>query len=341
MTGYDTTDEAGSPRDILHFVRKSMIPWPQWDTVADAVAKRLRDAHPDLPQAGALAPERETALAALRAEAVAPLGKLLGAAEADEIADYLRGQKGVAGHHLTSSDGVERPFAELAYGGQRYCAYRPETVMRAPHVMALANRPDILDFVERAMGCVPTLYSVSAWWSFPVAGEPWPPQSQHFHRDDDDFRFFTLFVYLTDVDSPADGPNQILPGSHTLDGMNALMAEAAQAGRFAPDQDRVNQMLVQWPQPTTLVESAFGPAIRATLGPRGTGFVADTRALHRGFQPRDRRRCILWARYGLGPNSNSSDVDLLDGKLPAAALGSAVPDSPRVRYVNRLLVRWD
>jgi hypothetical protein len=335
---YEATDEIGSPRDVLHFVRKTMIPWPQWDLVADAVAKRLDAAKPELrgPRAA-----QTPALAALKDRAVAPLGGVLTAEQSDEISLFLRGQKGFAGHHLTSSDGVERSYAELAYGGQRYCAYRPETVMKAPHAMALANRADILDFVEAAMGCVPTLYSVSAWWSFPVAGEPWPPQSQHFHRDDDDFRFFTLFVYLTDVDSEFDGPNQVLPGSHTLAGMNALIAEAAAAGRLAPDQAMVNNLLAQWPQPVELVETAFGPQVASTLGKRGTGFVADTRALHRGFQPRDRQRCILWARYGLGPNTNSSDADLLDGPLPLSALGSPIPDTPRHRYVNRLLVRWD
>lgn len=338
---YDATDEIGSPRDILHHVRRTMLPWPQWDVVADAVAKRLDAARPELRGPRAPSPAAQAALAALKERAVAPLGGVLSAAQADEIAAYLEGRPGFDGHHMNSSDGVERPFADIAGAGARYVAYRPETVMKAPHVLALANRDDILDFVEAAMGCVPTIYSVSAWWSFPVAGEPWPPQSQHFHRDDDDFRFFTLFVYLTDVDTPFDGPNQILPGSHTLPGMNALIAEAAAARRVAADQALVDNLLRQWPQPITLVESAFGPRIVSTLGKRGTGFVADTRALHRGFQPRDRRRCILWVRFGLGPNTNSSDIDLVDGPVPVSALGSPIPDTPRHRYVNRLLVRWD
>lgn len=338
---YEATDEIGSPRDILHFVRRAMIPWPQWARVADTIAARLDGVRPDLRGPRRASPERDARLAALRTRAVAPLGPVLTADQADEIAAFLRGQKGFAGHHLTSSDGVERTFAELADGGQRYCAYRPETVMRAPHAMSLANDPAILDLVEAAMGCVPTLYSLSAWWSFPVADAPWPPQSQLFHRDDDDFRFFTFFAYLTDVTTDFDGPNQIVPGSHTLDGMNALIADAAAAGRLVPDQAMVNNLLTQSPQPATLIDDAFAPRIVSTLGPRGTGFVADTVALHRGFQPRDRARCIMWARYGLGPNSNSSDVDLVAGRLPVSALGAPVPDTPRHRHVNRLLVRWD
>ncbi|MCZ8122264.1 MAG: phytanoyl-CoA dioxygenase family protein [Magnetospirillum sp.] len=338
---YGSAVEIGSPRDTLQYVRRTMIPWLQWDLVADSVAKRLAAARPDLRGPGLQAPALAAALASLKESAVAPLGQVLAPAQTDEIAAYLRAQPGFAGHHMTSSDGRERPYADIVAEGGRYVAYRPETVVKAPHAMALANRPEILDLVEAALGCPPTLYSVSAWWSFPVAGEPWPPHSQHFHRDDDDFRFFTLFVYLTDVDSEFDGPNQIVPGSHTLSGMNALIADAATAGRLVPDQAMVNNLLTQWPQPTTLVENAFAPRIVSTLGPRGTGFFADTRTLHRGFQPRERVRGILWFRFGLGPNSNSSDVDLVDGPVPVAAVGSAIPDTPRHRYVNRLLVRWD
>lgn len=338
---YNATDQIGSPRDVLHHVRKTMIPWPQWDLVGESVAKRFDAARPELRGPRNLPPDRLTALASLKERAVSPLGALLTPGEADGISAYLAARPGFEGHHMNSSDGVERPFADIVGAGGRYVAYRPETVMKAPHAMALANRADILDFVEAAVGCVPTLYSVSAWWSLPTRDEPWPPQSQHFHRDDDDFRFFTLFVYLTDVDTEFDGPNQILPGSHTLAGLNALIAEAAATGRLAPDQKTVDNLMSQWPQPITLVETAFGPRIVSTLGQRGTGFVADTRALHRGFQPRDRRRCILWARYGLGPNTNSSDMDLRDGPLPVSALGSPIPDTPRHRHVNRLLVRWD
>ena len=41
------------------------------------------------------------------------------------------------------------------------------------------------------------------------------PNVQYFDRDDDDWRFVTLFTYVTDV-GDGEGPHQIIPYSHTL-----------------------------------------------------------------------------------------------------------------------------
>jgi hypothetical protein len=323
-------------RDLLHFLRKSMIHWSGWDVAAAALSQFLRA---DQANRGLIGPVGETAkgrAASLTSEAHVMLGRLLEPGQCDEIADYFRHARGFAGHHMTSSDGVERDYAQVVADGQRYFSYRPETVLAAPHLIALANRPEIIDTVSEALGCLPTLYSVNAWWSFPVPGEPWPPHSQHFHRDDDDFRFFTLFVYLTDVDGEGDGPNQLIPRSHTAGGMQEVMNGC----RVLNEAVRQNLMNA-FPDPPDLGQRFLGAAIHSTLGPRGTGFVADTRALHRGFAPRDRARLIFWARFGLGPNTNSSDVSLLAGPVRAASLASPPPDTPRNRYVNRMLLRWD
>lgn len=117
---HDATDEIGSPRDILHHVRRTMLPWPQWDVVADSVAKRLDAARPELRGPRAASPARDEALASLATHAVAPLGAVLTRDRADEIAAYLAGRPGFEGHHMNSSDGVARPFADIVGAGGRY-----------------------------------------------------------------------------------------------------------------------------------------------------------------------------------------------------------------------------
>lgn len=321
-----------SSRDLLHFVRRTMLPWTMWDMMADALTPHYRAAqvkHGLLPEAPG-APS--TTATSLKNDAHASFGRLLEPGQCDDLVRYFKHARGFAGHHLTSSDGVERGYALVAAGGNRYFSYRPETVIAAPHLLALANRPEIVDTVSDAMGCLPTLYSVNAWWSFPIRGEPWPPHSQHFHRDNDDFRFFTLFVYLTDVDGEGDGPNQVIPGTQSEAGTRVLLD-----AQGVVDPHTREQLLKAFPEPPGLGEKHLGSAAHSTLGPRGTTFIADTRALHRGLAPRDRPRLIFWARYGMGGNSNSSDTDLLAGPVAAAGL----EDTPRNRYVNRLLLRWD
>ena len=340
MKGHPEGAETGSSRDLLHHLRKSMLPIFEWDRAADALAKRIAGEQVMVRKSEKNRDRSfEPLLPGFLADGLANFGRLLDPAAVAETVAFLKSQPGYAGHHRVSSDGILRPFAELA-AGQRYCAYAPETVLAAPHLLALANRPAVVDFVERAMGCVPTLYSVNAWWSFPVAGEPWPPNSQHFHRDDDDFRFFTFFAYLTDVNGLEDGPNQLLPGSQTKAGLETLIGAAGREGRLGSVPDPWSSFSVQWPQPVDLVERVFGPQIVSTLGPRGTCFLADTRALHRGHMPKASARLIFWARFGLGPNTNSSDTDLAAGPVAREMVGSPVDESLRTKYVNRLLLRY-
>jgi hypothetical protein len=331
--------EAGGSRTILHNLRRAMIPWQDWSKFADDVAKWIAARQGQISRAavgGSTIPDDQ--IEAFRQVGLGTFGRLLDDAAVDEIVRYLRGQAGYSGHHVSSSDGVPRGFGELALG-HRYCAYTPDTVLGAPHLMALANRHDVLDFVERALGCVPTLYSVNAWWSFPAPGEPWPPYSQQFHRDDDDFRFFTLFAYLTDVTRPEDGATQLLAGSHTVAGIEGLVAGARESGRLDPDVDDPEKVISgRQPAPLDAVDRIFPAQVISMLGERGTCFIADTTALHRGLKPTAKARLIFWARYGLGPNSNTSDTDMPNGRMPLDRLGAAIPDTPRSRYVNRILV---
>jgi len=329
-----------SSRAILHNLRRSLIAWPQWDSIANDVAYWLSQAQGPISRAavGANSLNADDTIRNFRALGLGSFGRMFDDAAVDEIVRYLQRQTGYSGHHVSSSDGVPRSYEELARG-HRYCAYTPYTVMAAPHLMALANRHEILDFVERSLGCVPTLYSVNAWWSFPAPGEPWPPYSQQFHRDNDDFRFFTLFAYLTDVNRPEDGATQLLPMSHTIAGIEKLVSDARTDGRLAPAiADPVSMLSGRQPSPLDIVDKVFPEQIVSMLGPRGTCFLADTIALHRGLKPTTSSRLIFWARYGLGPNSNTSDTDMPSGRIPRTMLGSAIEDTPRSRYINRILV---
>jgi hypothetical protein len=68
-------------------------------------------------------------------------------------------------------------------------------------------------------------------------------------------------------------------------------------------------------------------------------FLANTVALHRGLVPKKKARLILWARYGLGPNTNS--VDNVQGPYAQSQLLNRLKDTPRNRYVNRLIIDFD
>jgi len=188
--------------------------------------------------------------------------------------------------------------------------YEPEAVVSCPHVFALANDPFILGVVERALGCKPTVGYLAAWWSF--KGHDVGEQAELFHRDLDDWRFFKLFVYLTDVDAEA-GPHAFVPGSQAV-------PRLLRVGRYSDDQ----------------IAAAFGTgAVHYFTGARGTAFLEDTFGLHRGLPPRSRNRLVLQVVYSLGALPYGPPAPIDSGRLaPDARLSAA-----REPYVNRIYLR--
>lgn len=117
-----------------------------------------------------------------------------------------------------------------------------------------------------------------------------------WHRDLDDRKQFVLFVLGTDVAAPEDGAHLYQRGSH---------------------------------------EAEFGE-VETIVGPAGTAFLVDTRGLHLGVPPRD-RRMIAWARWGVSDPPVSYEWDRLS-PVPRGSLGARYPDDPRLREGVRLVV---
>jgi hypothetical protein len=321
--------------DFAQYLRL-ILPLPMWDACGIEMARVARERQNHLVKPpGAEDSRFFDRLPEFLDRGTIQFGQLLAPHELAEIRAYFERQSGYDGHHIRGSDKILRPYAELA-AKHRYCCHSIDTVLRAPHLLKLANHPALIDLVEKALGCVPTLYSVSAWWSFPGFAEPWPVYSQYFHRDRDCYRFFTLFVYLTDVDEGA-GPHQILPRSQLAAGTRDLIAAAQRAGRLAPDAPEEPFFAYQ-PVAPGQIENLFGDALATIVGPAGSAMLCDTRAFHRGLMPRDKSRLIFWARYGVSRNTNSADLEM--GPLRRETLDLDLEEGPRTAYINRLLVRW-
>jgi Fe-S-cluster containining protein len=315
-------------------VRKGM-PSCMWSAAADRiVAERAkREAHLRKP-ASEIDQRLIAGLETLRREGVVIHPLKMEAGKVADIRRYLEAQPAYGGFHIFSSDRRLRPLADVRRESSM-AGYTADQVLRAPHVVDFFNQPAIVDFIEPALGCVPTLYSVNAWWSFP-ARTPTDRGAQYFHRDTDDWRFFTLFLYLTDVDEGS-GPHQLVAGSHTLEGTERLLARARAAGRRDVPFDALDSFTNYFGDDfSQRCERLFNDSVTNIAGDAGTIFTANTVALHRGLVPTKTPRLIVWARYGLGPNTNS--VDLEQPPVAFSEIASRLPDTPRNRYVNRLLI---
>ena len=313
----------------LTAIRRS-TPRHDWDRIADIVAtdRRKVEAHlktesPRDDFRGLLESLRE------RSHAAIPMTM----PNLDAVRRHFDLQPVHKGAHVFSFDGRPQSMAD-ARANFPMAGYSTDQVLRAPGLVDVLNDPRLVDLVEAYLGCVPTLYSVNAWWSHP-ANKPEMTNVQYFHRDTDDWRFLTLFIYLTDVGDDG-GPHQVVPGSHSLEGMRKLVRKAAWFPRFDVEQSFVEDMGEEF---SANCERLFSEEAANLTGAAGSMYLVNTLALHRGLLPSRTSRLVIWARYGLGPNTNSADLER--GPLGARLVQTALPDTPRNRYINRLLFEFD
>lgn len=271
----------------------------------------------------------------LRDDGLAPFGRLLSPLQVAEVRAALEGLPVYNMHVLAQSDGIARDIQGDARRFHFGC-YDLSTTLALPHLLEIANHPDVLAAAEAHLGCVPTIYGMYLWWSFgghPTIG----PQNNSLHRDGDDVGFCTLFVYLSDVDLDS-GPHVYIRMTHRGEAMERLMSSGiprrVQIDGRDEDLKVLSCRIGYLNDP--LYESVFASTVERLCGPAGTATLVDTYGLHKGELPRKGDRLIFMVRYGFGRASTYVDNRL---KPIALADGERRLDwSTRTRYINRLFV---
>lgn len=294
------------------------------DVVAKSGAKTL-----------AADPAALTAANILKNEGYVRLGRVLDDAQVRDVVAHLRNCACFNAHVPALSDKVPR---RIGGGAEKYHygSYSTADVMAAPHLVELANHPKILAAAQDYLGCLPTLYSIHAWWSFPGHGKA--PVAQEFHRDRDDFKFCTLFAYLTDV-GERNSPHVFIRRSHRVDLIDAILARSEmrlrQCGIVTSLADLYRDNEEGYGR-DGLYERVFDGLIDTIMGPAGSAFLADTSGLHKGVPAMEGPRLMFWARYGLYRNAiwQSDKIKPVDPLLMAGRL----PTDWRTAYINRCLI---
>jgi hypothetical protein len=321
----------------LAIVRRR-IPAHLWDGYGEAIAadRRRREGYLRKPEPGV---DRSlfAGVEALRSTGMFQLPCGLDPETASRLRRHIEALPVHDGPHTLTGVCTRGSLDEVRQRS-RMAGYSMDQLLRTPQLVDILNRPAIVDLIERYLGCVPTLYSLNAWWSFPSQA-PEMVNVQFFHRDSDDWRFCALFLFLTDIDVDA-GPHQVINGSHTVAGMQRLIDRAKGVGRDVSGFDAADSFVNSMGEDfSNRCEQLFHDSIETVLGPAGTMCLVNTIALHRGLVPSRHPRLMIWARYGLGPNTNSADLE--QGPLCHAQLAPSLEDTPRNRYINRLLFEFD
>ncbi len=312
---------------MLHFLQSRTGPIYR-QLVADELTQAINKVIPRRPDTEL----PSTAEAAqLRTEGLVSLARLLTDDQVAELRAYFEKRPCLNGHTPDQSDRIPRLIGKGAEAFHYGCYTRHEAVA-APHLLELANRPEILAIAERYLGCVPTLYSLHAWWSF--SGHGTAEYAQRYHRDFDDFRFCTLFLYLTDV-GPRNGAHSFIRRSHRPEASEQILQMRAGRVRIGDRAATLPDLYSAFhsEQHDSMYEAVFDGFVETITGPAGFGFVADTSGLHKGLPLTEGRRLICSARYGLYRNVMAVNT----GAPPLPQMDRVGRDERRV-YIDRCLV---
>jgi hypothetical protein len=227
--------------------------------------------------------------------------------------------------------GNDRKFRSIqeASKTENISGYPVSTILRCPHLMEMANDPEILSIVEGYLGATPTVVVMAAWWSF--AGRDKPKDAQLFHYDYDDYRFCKLFIYLTDVDMES-GPHCYVERTHRFEEImrarNAWLSEAARFDDFYQRELRKSDEEVR---------KFFGREFSYLTGPAGSRFLVDTLGIHKGELPLKRDRLLAQITFGVTPSLQDAPNQIRLGTPEAAAIPEIVKKAP-FSYVHRFFI---
>ena len=172
-------------------------------------------------------------------------------------------------------------------------------ISKLSSVKKLKQNRELNELVSVYLNCPASCYRVNSWWQVPHKSQKdEPSNAQMWHRDRDDFKFITLFIYLTDVDEDS-GPHCYIPKSHDpkfledkLVEHKGMYSEHILGNRHAFLNDQT-------------IKSIFSNSeIKTWTGQKGTAFLEDTQGLHKASLPKKSPRLIMQMRWGIKKTKN-------------------------------------
>ncbi len=143
-------------------------------------------------------------------------------------------------------------------------------LLQIPEVLMACTNSALLELISNYLGCPPVLYSANLMLSINDGSSEIQNAVNGFHRDYDDFKCVSHFIYLTDTEEDSGG-HIYKTGTHNgnEDGEEAYL-----------------------------------------FGKSGSSFITDPYGFHRGVKPKPESfRALLWIRYGMYEHYIYREID--------------------------------
>lgn len=166
-------------------------------------------------------------------------------------------------------------------------------------IARLMRDPVLQTIAGRYLQSVPTLVGGNLWWTFAVdaLAEDRDRHAHLFHRDVDDFKFFKIFFYLTDV-SPGEGAHVCVASSH----------------RHPPTIRVSDRWTIRRYSDFEIEREYPASKILELCGPAGMGFAENTLCIHKGRTPTSENRLTFQLQFAL------FDYDVMHDRCDTSAL---------------------
>ena len=281
----------------------------------------------------------ESAFHQLRDVGFGQLRPILSPQQLTEIHDFLSNMPVYAAHNAAYASHGTLNRSELRTEPQ--LSYKYEDLIRTPHVLELAVNPHILGVVSNYLGCLPIISEINLLWSNPAGRVA--KYGQTYHRDLNDFKWVTMFVYLTDVDTNS-GPHCFIPGTHRMDLFTNLLQQKLASPTIRQVAINHGIDLNQLPMSAyehsyqkldKFYDAAFKDCTHEICGPAGTVILEDSKGLHFGKPPFSKERLTMWVVYGM--YKNNCNIHSTLKPLPFSDVSHRISSDSATRYVTQLM----
>jgi hypothetical protein len=327
------------PEMIGEDVLASFIRFIQWNSapnqregMADVLANIINLSHPDLSPPP-IPSTLETLVPKLSRSGISDPFDIFIPSQLDDILTYLKNQPTYNAHAIERSDGVPRTLEDGGADSQ-YAVYPNSVAARLPHIWEALRDLEIVSIAADYLKCHPRIYSYALSWSFPFSEDETAlyESVQTFHRDRDDFRFLSLFIFL----SGTTGDHVYAPGTQSFLGTQQFLERLTKSAQAADPFPRAFELGHLYNDRTAHIAcGSAGPECYERITPApGRAFLADPSGLHRGDPPND-PHLMFQVRSGLYPNTAHHTT--VFEKIPWSELAARVGDTPETRYMYEMI----